>query len=155
MEESITFAKEYLENLLSFFGLNIDVAASYEEDVILLDVPSTHLNGFLIGSNADTLRSFQSLLSIGLLNSNYPYHRVNLDIANYKKQRQRQLKRRALVWIEEVKRTKQPKKLEPMNAADRRLIHRLATDYNLKSQSEGQGRDRRVVLQLGPEENLN
>ena len=152
MEESIAFAKEYLENLLSFFGLNIDVAASYEEDVILLDVPSTHLNGFLIGSNAETLRSFQSLLSIGLLNSNYPYHRVNLDIANYKKQRQRQLKRRALVWIKEVKRTKQSKKLEPMNAADRRLIHRLATDYNLNSQSEGQGRDRRVVLQPDPEQ---
>ena len=51
MDDSITYAKKYLEDLLSFFGLNTDVHASHDEDVIELSIPSTHMNGFLIGQN--------------------------------------------------------------------------------------------------------
>ena len=36
--------------------------------------------------------------------------------------------------------------LEPMNAADRRVIHKLAADYDITSDSEGLGRDRHIVL---------
>jgi predicted RNA-binding protein Jag len=53
MELSIQFAKKYLEDLLSFFGLNTEVHVTSEEDVIELSVPSTHMNGFLIGQHAD------------------------------------------------------------------------------------------------------
>ena len=59
MEESITYAKKYLEDLLSYFGLNVDVYATHDEDVIELNVPSTHMNGFLIGQHGDTMRSLQ------------------------------------------------------------------------------------------------
>jgi spoIIIJ-associated protein len=52
MDESVIYAKKYLEDLLSFFGLNTDVHATTEEDVIELSVPSTHMNGFLIGQHA-------------------------------------------------------------------------------------------------------
>lgn len=45
-EESISFAKKYLEDLLTFFGLNTDVITHCNEDVIELAIPSTHLNGF-------------------------------------------------------------------------------------------------------------
>jgi len=44
--DSVTYAKKYVEDLLTFFGLNVDVAATRDEDVIELSVPSTHLNGF-------------------------------------------------------------------------------------------------------------
>ncbi|HET7672968.1 MAG TPA: hypothetical protein VFK11_00455, partial [Candidatus Saccharimonadales bacterium] len=50
IEKAIQFAKKYLEDMLSFFGLNTEVYATNSEDeVIELQVPSTHLNGFLIG----------------------------------------------------------------------------------------------------------
>ena len=52
MEEAVIYAKKYLEDLLSFFGLNIDVHATSDDEVIQLSVPSTHLNGFLIGQQA-------------------------------------------------------------------------------------------------------
>ena len=48
-EESIMFAKKYTEDLMSFFGLNVDVYASAEEDVIELSVPSSYLSNLLIG----------------------------------------------------------------------------------------------------------
>jgi spoIIIJ-associated protein len=67
---SIDFAQKYLEDLLSFFGLNTSVTARCEEgeEVIELVIPSTHLNGFLIGQRGETLRSLQFLLSMALKN---------------------------------------------------------------------------------------
>ena len=91
MEESITFAKKYVEDMLSFFGLNTDVAATYDEDVIELSVPSTYLNGFLIGQHGDTLKAIQFLTSAALVSNDYEFVRVNLDIADYKRQRQERL----------------------------------------------------------------
>lgn len=150
MEESIQFAKKYLEDLLSFFGLNVDVyATSQDGEVIELNVPSTHLNGFLIGNHGDNMRSMQYLISMALKSGNYATSRVNVDIADYKKQRAGRLEEKALVWLKEVKDTGEPKHLEPMNSADRRTIHRLAGEHGLETVSEGEGRERHIVLQPG------
>ena len=73
MEEAIVYAKKYLEDLLSFFGLNTDVYATSEDDVIELEVPSTHLNGFLIGQKGENMRSMQFLVSNALKNQGYHF----------------------------------------------------------------------------------
>lgn len=147
IEEAIMYAKRYLEDLLSFFGLNMDVHATTEDhEVIELDVPSTHLNGFLIGHSGDTLRSLQQIISSALKNQNFSHTRVNIDIAGYKKQRAERLAHQAEVWFKEVKKSGQPKELEPMNAADRRIVHKVAGDWGIETESIGEGRDRRVVL---------
>lgn len=73
MEESILYAKKYLENLLSFFGLNTEVEATHDDEVIQLNVPSTAMNGFLIGNHGDTMRSLQFLTSSALKNQNYEF----------------------------------------------------------------------------------
>lgn len=147
MEESIRFAKKYLEDILSFFGLNTDVyATSSDEEVIELSIPSTHLNGFLIGQRGDTMRAMQFLVSNALRNQNYAITRVSVDVADYKKQRAGRLEEKALVWVEKVKKSGEPYELRPMNAADRRIIHKLAIEHGLNSESVDEGRDRHIVL---------
>lgn len=146
MEESITYAKKYLEDLLSFFGLNTDVHATSEDDVIELNIPSTHMNGFLIGQRGDTMRSLQFLVSQALRNNGYEYVRVNVDVADYKRQRAERLAETAQDWIANVKNSGQPMELKPMSAADRRVVHKVAGDAGLATESIGEGRDRRVVL---------
>src|SRR5438270_2441448 len=92
LEEAILYAKKYLEDLLSFFGLNTDVyATTHDHEVIELNVPSTHLNGFLIGSRGDTVRSLQFMISTALKNQGYGHNRVNVDVADYKKHRAERL----------------------------------------------------------------
>lgn len=149
MEAAIVYAKKYLEDLLSFFGLNTDVYATNEEDVIELSVPSTRLNGFLIGQHGDTMRSLQFLVSSALKNNNYEYSRVNIDVADYKKHRADQLADRAGGWIKKVKETGVEMPLQPMNSADRRVVHKVATEAGLVTESIGQGRERHVVLRPG------
>jgi len=146
MEEAIRYAKKYLEDLLSFFGLNTDVYATSEDDMIELSVPSTHLNGFLIGQRGDTMRSLQFIVSNALKNQGYGYTRVNVDIADYKKQRAHQIAERAEEWIKQVKSSGVEMALEPMNAADRRTVHKAADEAGLSTISQGEGRDRHVVL---------
>lgn len=147
IEEAIQYAKKYLEDLLSFFGLNTDIYATTEDDeVIELHVPSTHLNGFLIGQHGDTLRSLQFIVSNALKNQDYKVVRVNIDVADYKKQRADRLSEKAAEWVSKVKESGEPMDLAPMNSADRRTIHKLAADEGLVSESVGEGRDRHIVL---------
>jgi spoIIIJ-associated protein len=149
LEEAIVYAKQYLEDLLSFFGLNTDVQATSDDEVIQLNVPSTHLNGFLIGQRGENMRSLQYLTSTALKNKNYVHNRVNVDVAEYKKQRADRLRERAEEWVKQVRDSAQPMDLEPMNAADRRVVHKLAAEYDVTSNSEGDGRDRHIVLKPG------
>ncbi len=146
MEEAIVYAKKYLEDLLSFFGLNTDVYATSDDEVIQLNVPSTHLNGFLIGQRGENMRSLQYLTSTALKNNNFAHSRVNVDIADYKKQRAERLREKAEDWVKKVRDSKESMNLDPMNAADRRVVHQLSAEYGITSDSEGEGRDRHIVL---------
>lgn len=146
-DSSIDFAKKYLEDILSFFGLNTDVKAHMDEDVIELKVPSTRLNGFLIGQRGDTLRSLQYLVSNALRNKDFETTRVNIDIADYKQHRADRLAEKAREWAEEVRGSKETKRLKPMSPADRRVVHQtISEEPNVVSESEGEGRDRYIVL---------
>lgn len=152
-ETSIAYAKKYIEDILSFFGLNTDVRVSCDDEVIELSVPSTHLNGFLIGQRGDTLRALQQLLSTTLKNKEAVIHRVNLDIADYKRQRYDRLVEQVDGWVKQVRDTKEPVHLQPMNAAERRVVHQAVSDYSdILTLSEGEGRDRHIVLSLKSED---
>lgn len=145
-EESIKFAQKYLEDLLSFFGANITVSSTCDEDVIELSVPSNELNSLLIGRNADTLRSLQYIVSTVLRNKEALLTRVNIDIADYKKQRAQHIAVQAREWIEEVRRTGDSR-IVSMNAADRRIVHQVASEYSdIKTFSEGEGYDRKLTI---------
>lgn len=146
-DQAIQMAQKYLEDILSFFGLNAVVSAGLEEDVIELSVPSTHLNGFLIGQHGETLRALQALVGTMLKNAEASLVRVNIDIADYKQQRAEKLLGHLENWVSDVRESKSDKHLNPMNAADRRTIHRGLEDYSdITSHSEGEGRDRHIVL---------
>ncbi len=147
IEEAIQFAKKYLEDILSFFGLNTDVYATTEDqEVIELNIPSTHLNGFLIGQHGDTMRALQYMTSNALKNNGYAFTRVNVDVADYKKARADRLGKQAMEWVERVKADGQVMHLKPMNAADRRTIHKLASEEGLATESEGEGFERHIIL---------
>lgn len=145
-DESVRFATKYLEDLLSFFGINVAVSSTVDDDVIQLSVPSTSMNSLLIGKNADNLRALQYIVMVTLAARNAELVRVNVDVADYKRQRAEKISEKAERWIAEVRSTGQPKVLD-LNAADRRVIHRLAEDYSdITTFSEGEGKDRRLHI---------
>lgn len=145
-QASIDFAKKYLEDILSFFGVNLEVTASCDEDVIELSVASSEFNSLLIGRNAETLRSIQYLISTTLRNHEAALTRVNVDIADYKRQRADKVAEQARQWIEQVRQTGDSY-IAHLNAADRRIVHRIADEYDdIRTFSEGEGRDRQIII---------
>lgn len=147
-QQTIDYIKKYVEDLMAFFDLNITAEVSIEDDILIVKIPSTQYNSLLIGRGAETLRSIQHLLSALLRNSNAAVERVNLDIADYKQQHAEKLTEKARGWFQEVRDTGESKTLD-LNAADRWTVHHAAHDFNdIETHSEGEGRDRRLVISL-------
>ena len=145
-DESIRFAAKYLEDLLSFFGINVAVYSTIDDEVIQLSVPSTSLNSLLIGHNADNLRALQHIVSMALVSHDAEITRVNVDIASYKKQRADRIAEKAEGWIRKVRETGESMTLN-LNAADRRIVHKVAQDYSdIDTHSEGEGRERKLII---------
>ncbi|QQS17657.1 single-stranded DNA-binding protein [Candidatus Saccharibacteria bacterium] len=134
-EESILFAKKYVEDTLSFFGINVDVYATADEDVIEINVPNTYLSNLLIGKNGDTLRSLQFLVRSTLIQKNAELTRVNVDVADYKRRHNDRIAEQAEKWAHEVLASGEPMNLRPMNPAERRVVHKVLADYSQLSTS--------------------
>lgn len=145
-QQTIDFAKKYTEDLLSFFGLNTDVDVRIENDYLMVDIPASELNSILIGRNAENLRSLQHMLATTLRNKNAALDKVTVDIADYKKQRAEKLAEKARGWIEGVRKTGDSY-VAHLNAADRRVVHQVAKEYeDIKTFSEGEGRERVLMI---------
>lgn len=145
-DESIRFATKYVEDLLSFFGINVAVYSTIEDDVIQLSVPSTSMNSLLIGKNANNLRALQHIVSMTLVARNAEVTRVNIDVADYKRQRADKIEHQAEQWIRQVRATGKERILD-LNAADRRVVHHFASDYSdIETFSTGEGRERRLHI---------
>ena len=146
-DESIRFATKYLEDLLSFFGINVAVYSTIDDEVIQLSVPSTSMNNLLIGKNAENLRCLQHIVSMSLVGKNAEITRVNVDIADYKRQRADRIAEKAEGWIKKVRQTGESMTIN-LNPADRRVVHKLAEDYSdVTTHSEGEGRDRVLIIE--------
>ena len=144
--ETLNFVKKYLEDILAFFDLNLDVSVRVEDDIIVATVPSSERNSLLNGRGAETLRSIQYLLSTTLRNSEAALTRVNVDIADYKKQHAEKTAEKAREWIESVRETGESKVLD-LNSADRWIVHQVANEYSdISSHSEGEGRERQLII---------
>ena len=145
-DESIRFATKFLEDLLSFFGINVAVWSTVEDEVIQLSVPSTSLNSLLIGKESNNLRALQHIVSSALAAREGELTRVNVDIADYKRQRADRISEKAEGWIKKVRQTGEPMTIE-LNAADRRVVHKVAQDYSdIETHSEGEGRARHLII---------
>ncbi len=146
-DESIRFATKYLEDLLSFFGINVAVDSTTDDEVIQLAIPSTSMNSLLIGKEANNLRALQHIVSMALSSKSAELTRVNVDVADYKRQRADRIAEQAEDWIREVRQTGQSKRLN-LNAADRRIVHKVAADYSdVETHSEGEGRARQLIIE--------
>lgn len=146
-DESIRFATKYLEDLLSFFGINVAIDSTVDDEVIQLAIPSTSMNSLLIGREANNLRALQHIVSMALTSREAELTRVSVDVADYKRQRADRIAEQAENWIREVRATGKPR-IVNLNAADRRVVHKVAQDYSdITTHSEGEGRDRQLHIE--------
>ena len=140
--------KKYLENILKsmHIGYQIEARSINNEEQIhyLID---TYENSLLIGVKGKTLEALQVL--VRNLISSYTKEKVvtTLDIGGYKSNRAKQLEILATKTAKDVIKSKQPIKLKPMSAFERRIIHEKLADWrDVFTESEGEGENRAIVI---------
>ncbi len=145
--------QEKIETFLVNFLLNFD--PSYSVDV--REISETEFRadiaggnpGKIIGRNGNTLQSLEYLCNVVINRHNDSEQgiRITVDVGGYKMRRDDKLRSIARKAAERVRRDGRAFTLNPMNAAERRLIHiELADDESVESESTGFGKGRRVVI---------
>lgn len=148
MDDLAALAKLRLEEILTYFGLNVSAKVLVEGSSISLSV-ATDDTGRLIGRHGETLDAMQQLINAIVRAHTTEQVYVSVDVADYKKGRAEQLSLSAAADARKVIETGEPIHLRPMNAAERRIVHMaLAEIPQVETESEGDGRERRVIIKF-------
>ena len=140
-------AVEYLQEVITRMGVN-DVTFSAvqkgEATIIRLDGEKV---GALIGRRGETMESLSYLASLVANRLEGDYIKLGLDVAGYRDKRESDLTALAQRIGAKVRKTGRSFAMEPMNPYERRIIHSaIGKMEGVRSESKGEGRDRRVVI---------
>ena len=140
------FIREYLIRVTSDMGVNTKIEINEDEDVFTVKMFSDN-NPILIGKDGRTLSSLQYLLRQTLSNQIKFNVKVNLDASNYKAKKERFFEKDIKNIINDVIKSKDEVKLDPMNSYKRRIIHSIASEYyNIETESFGEEPNRYVII---------
>lgn len=121
--------------------------ASGLKKIIRINLQIDEDASLLIGYKGGNLAALQAILRLIFQKHFDPCPIIFLDINNYRQQREEYIKQLAKKTARQVALTKKAVELEPMNAAERRVVHsELAAHPELTTQSRGVGEERRVVV---------
>ncbi|HET7718636.1 MAG TPA: R3H domain-containing nucleic acid-binding protein, partial [Acidimicrobiales bacterium] len=145
--EQAEMARAFVAGLVEAFGVPATVTATVEEDTVEVAVDGSDL-GMLIGPKGQTLQAIQELAKT-VVQRQVPGRvaRLHVDVSGYREKRREALARFTAQVAEQVVATGERKALEPMNPADRKVVHDTAnTIEGVTTTSEGEEPRRRVVI---------
>ena len=145
-KDILNYIKEYLEELLTNMGLEVNMETMLREDVMYIKIYTDH-NPIVIGKNGNTLKALETIVK-QKINTEFnirPY--ICLDVEDYREKQQRRLEFMAKKIAKEVVKTKVEVHLDPMNAYDRRIIHNILSDFKgVSTISEGEEPNRHIII---------
>ena len=145
-EDVKNYIKSYLEKVTTEMGLETRFEINEDEDVFSVKMFSNN-NPILIGKDGRTLTSLQALIRQSLSNKIKFNVKINLDASNYKVKKEKFFEKDIKNIINDVMKSKDEIKLDPMNSYKRRIVHSIASEYyNIETESFGEEPERYVVI---------
>lgn len=145
-EDIKEFIKDYLTTIIAEMGIEAKLEVNEEEDIFSVKIFSNN-NSILIGKDGKTLSSLQDLIRQTISNQIKFNVKINLDVSNYKIKKEKYFERDIKNIINDVMKTKDEIKLDPMNSYKRRIVHSIASEYyNIETESFGEEPERYVVI---------
>ena len=140
------YINEFLTKTTEEMGVKVRIEITEEDGVFTAKMFSNN-NSILIGKDGRTLKSLQVLLRQVLSNQIKFNVKVNLDASNYKVKKERFFEKDIKTIINDVMKSKDEVKLDPMNSYQRRIVHSVASEYyNIETESFGEEPERYVVI---------
>lgn len=149
-EEQAEVVGDFLTGLVESFGLEGEVATSVEEDVIIANVTGEQTEA-LVGPKGSIMQSVNEVVRTVVQRKTHQRARLRLDIGGYVERRREALRIYAARLAQQVLDEGGELMLEPMNPADRKVVHDAVVDIEgVRSFSEGEEPNRSVVIALAP-----
>jgi len=145
LEEEGDIAADYIEGLLDIADLDGDIDMDVEGDRAVVSVVGATLDE-LVGDDGEVLEALQELTRLAVHRKTGTRARLMLDVGGFRVRRRAELADLGRSIADEVARTGEPKKLRAMSPFERKIIHDAVAVAGLRSESEGEEPNRRVVV---------
>ena len=154
LETQARVTEDFVRGLLEHMGLEARVVSTIDEDRVLVEAQGLNL-GLAIGQRGDTVRAITQLARtmVQRMSDGDAEGSLVVDVGGYRERRRSFLTEFANTQAEEVLADGRSRALEPMNAADRKVVHDAVAEINgVTTQSEGLDMERHVVILFESEE---
>jgi spoIIIJ-associated protein len=145
LEDEGDIAADYIEGLLDIADLDGDIDMDVEGDRAVVSVVGATLDE-LVGDDGEVLEALQELTRLAVHRKTGTRARLMLDVGGFRVRRRAELADLGRSVADEVTRTGEPKKLRAMSPFERKIIHDAVAVAGLRSESEGEEPNRRVVV---------
>ncbi|GLW12495.1 single-stranded DNA-binding protein [Microtetraspora sp. NBRC 13810] len=145
LEQEGEIAADYIEGLLDIADIDGDIDMDVEGDRAVVSVVDVK-GGDLVGAHGETLEALQELTRLAVHRQTGERSRLMLDVAGFREKRRAELSKLGARIAEDVKRSGEPKPLQPMTPFERKVVHDAVAAAGLRSESEGEEPHRYVVV---------
>ncbi|WP_037574332.1 Jag family protein [Phaeacidiphilus oryzae] len=150
LEQEGDIAADYLEGLLDIADLDGDIDMDVERDRASVSIVgeggAQRSLQRLVGEDGEVLEALQELTRLAVHRETGERSRLMLDIAGFRARKRSELTDLGAKAVEEAKESGQPVKLRPMTPFERKVVHDAVAAAGLRSESEGEEPQRRVVV---------
>jgi spoIIIJ-associated protein len=145
LDEEGEIAADYIEGLLDIADLDGDIDMDVEGDRAVVSVVGATLDE-LVGDDGEVLEALQELTRLAVHRKTGLRARLMLDVGGFRARRRAELAELGRSLAAEVERTGEPRKLRSMTPFERKIVHDAVAEAGLRSESEGEEPNRRVVI---------
>jgi spoIIIJ-associated protein len=147
VDDQVEAVRSFLDGLLDAFGVDAELTVRISADNAIEAAIDGDDVGLLLGPRGATLEAVQELARRALQQHADDSMRLRVDVGGYRERRREALSKFATKVASQVAETGEPAALEPMNAADRKVVHDTVNDIEgVRTSSEGEEPRRRVVI---------
>jgi len=145
LEQEGDVAADFLEDLLDIADLDGDIDMDVAGDRAAVSIVGDDLEQ-LVGPGGKVLEALQELTRLAVYRETGHRSRLMLDVAGHRAARRAALVELAKERVAGVQESGQPARLEPMSPFERKVVHDAVAAAGLRSESEGEEPQRRVVV---------
>jgi spoIIIJ-associated protein len=146
LEEEGDIAADYLEELLDIFDLDGDIDIDVRQGRAYLEVTANGDSNLHLISDPETVEALQELTRLAVQVKTTNFSRLILDVGGSRQARVDELTRIVNKLIAKVKDTGEAVPMKPMSSYERKIVHDVISEAGLVSESEGEGRERHIVI---------
>ena len=146
LEEEGEIAADYLEELLDIYDLDGDIEIDVRQGRAYLEVTASGESNLKLISDPETVEALQELTRLAVQVKTNSFSRLILDVGGSRQTRVNDLTRIVTKLVAKVKDTGEAIPMKPMSSYERKIVHDLVSEAGLTSESEGEGKDRHIVI---------